>query len=61
VANLSNAMIHDESGITNLDPASSCPICSIVLQFNLGVSSHKLIKLAKAKKIELIFSHYKTN
>jgi len=40
------SMIHDESNIANLDPASSCPICRPIA-LELGIAGHKLIKLAK--------------
>jgi len=45
------SMMHNELGIAKFDMASSRPIyqiCPTTFEFNLGVLSHRLIKLAKA-------------
>jgi len=42
------SVIPNKLGITNFDLAFSCLIYPNALELNMGVSSHKLIKLAKA-------------
>jgi len=45
-------MIHNESSLESLDPlASSHSICPIAFEFNLDVSSQRLIKLVKATNL----------